>query len=196
MCYFTNDFLNEISLREELQQKAIKNEYNLDFYCQLKQLNLKQKHQQYIDAEGAIRNILASFLILLNSDAFLSVRLSKSKFYYLLNEFSFELTVCENICNAIKNSNSKYIFVNTKFNNKGFKVIVYYNGKAFNPYNYCFNSFVKSQTIGLINRVVISFNTAKKPKQKPPKINLDGYIKNKLSSVFIALYLSGLKRFN
>ena len=200
MCYFTNDFFNEMQLREELQKKVINNELNLDFYCRLKQLNLLKLSQNYsektVDTEGSIRNILASIIILLNSDVFIKTNIPTSKYNYLLNSFLFEMTFCENLFKAIKNSKSKNVFVKAKFFNYGFKIIIYYKGQKYHTSTYQPNSVVKPINFKLFNRVELCFNAVKKTKEKPSKINLDSFLLNKLSSVYIALNLSGLKALN
>jgi len=199
MCYFTNEntpFFNE---REVLQQKLINGETNLDFYLRLKQLNLNNSNlinkESTIDIETNLRKIMVAFLVLLNNDAFIKAKISESPYLYRLNEFLFELTLCENICNCIKNSKNKFIYLKTKFYDSGFIITIKYQGQKITPRNYLNKSDATIKKGVFFNTIKINFNGNTLQKQKPPKINLDGYILNRLSSVYITLALSGLKRF-
>lgn len=200
MCYFNNKNKSILNERDYLQSQLLKGNLNLDFYSRLKQLNLlslaQNETMHFIDAETIIRKNLASFLLLMNGEAFLKTKISKSEFLYNLNEFLFELTLCENLCTFLKNSNSKIIGFKANFFINGFTIIFKYKGKNETPRNYC-NKVTKSSKKGwFYNTVKITFNCATTQKQKPSKLNLDGSIKNRLSAIYITLCLSGLKRFN
>ena len=91
MCYFNNKNASDVTEREALQSAAIKEEFNLDFYSRLKQVNLlsaaSKNTKNFMDAENIIRKNLVAFLVLLNSSAFIKTKIDKSDYIYNLNEY-------------------------------------------------------------------------------------------------------------
>lgn len=200
MCYFNNKNANDVTEREALQQQAIEENFNLDFYSRLKQVNLLSESckndENFIDIESIIRKNLIAFLVLLNSSVFLKTKISQSEYLYKLNEFLFEITLCENICNFIKNSKNKIIHFKAYFLKEKVVMQIKYKGKKILPRSYLNNIITRYKKGMFYNVVNITINCASIKKEQPPKINLDGCLKNRLSAIYIALCLSGLKRFN
>ena len=200
MCYFNNKNASDVTEREALQSAAIKEEFNLDFYSRLKQVNLlsaaSKNTENFIDAENIIRKNLVAFLVLLNSSAFIKTKIEKSDYNYNLNEFLFEMTLCENICCFLKASTNKILYFKVTFLKEKIIMQIKYKGKTINPRSYCEKTKLMFKKGWLFNTVTITLNCKSIKTKQPPKINLDGCLKNRLSTVYITLALSGLKRFN
>lgn len=200
MCYFNNKNASDVTEREALQSAVINEEFNLDFYSRLKQVNLlsaaSKNTKNFIDAENIIRKNLVAFLVLLNSSAFIKTKIDKSDYIYNLNEYLFEMTLCENICCFLKASTNKIIYFKTSFFKNKVIMQIKYKGKNVMPRSYINTAKTTFKKGILFNTATISFPCVSLKTKMPPKINLDGCLKNRLSSVYITLYLSGLKRFN
>ena len=200
MCYFNNKNATDVTERDALQRLALNGNFNLDFYTRLKQVNLLSEtcknSNKFIDVESVIRKNLVAFLLLLNGEAFFKTKINKSEYNYNLNEFLFEMTLCENICSFIKASKNKTLYIKSLFLKNKFIITIKYKGEKAMPRNYTDSAKTTFKKGLIFNTATISFNCKTKKTKKPPKLNLDGYLKNRLSAVYITLCLSGLKRFN
>ena len=178
MCYFNNKNASDVTERETLQQAVINGSLNLDFYSRLKQLNLLSESCKneniFIDAEGIIRKNLVAFLVLLNSDAIIKTKINNTEYLYKLNEFLFEMTLCENICCFLKASKNKIIYLKVIFLKNKFIIQIKYNGKKIQPRSYCNNVKTSFKRGVVFKTALITFNCESLKTKKPSKLNLDG----------------------
>ena len=158
MCYFNNKNANDVTEREALQQQAIEENFNLDFYSRLKQVNLLSESckndENFIDVESIIRKNLIAFLVLLNSSVFLKTKIRQSEYLYKLNEFLFEITLCENICHFIKNSKNKIIYLKAYFLKEKVVMQIKYKGKKILPRSYLNNIITRYKKGMFYNELV------------------------------------------
>ena len=200
MCYFTNNFYSDYNLREEMQQKIANGRLDKEFYNKLYQTlittekrYLNQKTRFY-DIQMSLRKMLFSYLILLNKDISLNVNIGECNNVYLTNLFLFELTFCENFCKIYKNSINKDITIKANFSDNLVTITIKYKGKKINIKNHCKNLFILNKSIFSVNKLTFILKTNSIKGKKPSKI--DGYIKNRLSCVYLSLNLYNLKVFN
>ena len=101
-----------------------------------------------------------------------------------------------NICCFLKASTNKILYFKVNFLKEKIIMQIKYKGKTINPRSYCEKTKFMFKKGWLFNTVIITLNCKSIKTKQPPKINLDGCLKNRLSTVYITLALSGLKRFN